>query len=99
MSSTKSQSVPLQEAAKRERSLFLPIFSVLVIVEAVIEVYRLTIARYAMKPAVMLFLIINFYSESGRAKTPLGRTTFLALIASIIGDIFLMFKEEIYFLL
>lgn len=99
MSSTKSESVHVQEVAKGKEPLFFPIFSVLVIVEAVIEWYALINVRYAVKPVVTLLLIIYFYSKSGGARTPFGRTVFLALIASLFGDIFLMFKEEIYFLL
>ncbi len=99
MSSAELEVKSLSVAQRGETKSFLIIFSVLVLIEAIIEVYSIKPIRYFMKPTVIILLILYYYQQIRSARNSFGRIILGALIFSFFGDVFLMFTEEIYFLL
>lgn len=76
-----------------------PKFTVLFIVILCIElicgsIESLQALHYFSKPAILISLIIFFYIESSNDSKSLKRMVLMALVFSLLGDVFLMFVDQ-----
>jgi uncharacterized membrane protein YhhN len=75
------------------KSTFNLIFFLLFFCELVVEFFHLDWGIYFIKPAVTIFLIYYFHSQTKDRATSFSKAILIGLIASLGGDIFLMFPS------
>ena len=79
--------------SKAEKS-FAAIFVIIVIAELICDnVQSLNAFHYITKPLILIALLIFFWKHSRHLETKSKQFTILALVFSLLGDVFLMFVD------